>query len=252
MSDSTLPVFAPGDYLDLAQTEHAALFEGVGHAWEVLPKIAPYLKAHLRPANHGRMLGQPYIGEQVYIGEGTVIEPGACIKGPAWIGPRCEIRHGAYIRENVIVGAGCVVGNATELKNSLLFDGCQAPHYNYVGDSILGAKAHLGAGVIVSNLKLNGEVITLHVGRPLSQFRPAEIRRAARRRRRGGLQRGAESGLDHRAAFADLPGRLLARHPARKLDRPGRRQGHPPPVAAVTGATGRGRLSPCPPCRWPS
>jgi NDP-sugar pyrophosphorylase family protein len=164
MSDPTLPVFAPGDYFDLAQTEHAALFDGVGHAWEVLPKIAPYLKEHLRPANHGRMVGQPYIGEQVYIGEGTVIEPGACIKGPAWIGPRCEIRHNAYIRENVIVGAGCVVGNATELKNSLLFAGCQVPHYNYVGDSILGAKAHLAAGVIVSNLKLNGDVITIHVG----------------------------------------------------------------------------------------
>src|SRR5476649_378219 len=110
------------------------------------------------------MIGEPVIGDQVFIGRDTVIEPGAYIKGPAWIGPNCQIRHGAYIRENVIVGAGSVIGNSSEIKNSLLFNGCQVPHFNYVGDSILGAKAHLGAGVIVSNLKLNGDVIALRVG----------------------------------------------------------------------------------------
>ena len=94
----------------------------------------------------------------------TVIEPGAYIKGPAWIGPNCQIRHGAYIRENVIIGAHCVVGNSCEVKNSILFNHCQVPHFNYVGDSILGAKAHLAAGVIVSNLKLNGDLITVRVG----------------------------------------------------------------------------------------
>ena len=104
------------------------------------------------------------IGEKVFIGEGTVIEPGAYIKGPAWIGANCQIRHGAYLRENVIVGAGSVIGNSSEIKNSILFQGCQVPHFNYVGDSILGAKVHLAAGVIVSNLKLNGDFITLRVG----------------------------------------------------------------------------------------
>ena len=82
------------------------------------------------------------------------------IKGPAIIGKNCQIRHNAYIRENVIVGDDCAVGNASELKNAFLFNGVQVPHYNYVGDSILGHKAHLGAGVICSNLKsLPGNVI---------------------------------------------------------------------------------------------
>jgi NDP-sugar pyrophosphorylase family protein len=103
------------------------------------------------------------IGEQVFIGRDTVVEPGACIKGPAWIGPNCHIRHGAYIRENVIIGAGTVIGNSSEVKNSILFNNCQVPHFNYVGDSILGAKVHLAAGVIVSNLKLTGDLITLRV-----------------------------------------------------------------------------------------
>jgi NDP-sugar pyrophosphorylase family protein len=110
------------------------------------------------------MIGHPVIGERVFIGEGTVIEPGAFIKGPAWIGANCQIRHGAYIRENVIVGSGSVIGNSSEIKNSFLGHGCQVPHFNYVGDSILGAKVHLAAGVIVSNLKLNGDVITLKLG----------------------------------------------------------------------------------------
>lgn len=157
-------VFAPADYFDLNQTDHAAIFHGVTQAWEILPKLAAYLEAQVVPANFGEVIGDPVIGDHVYIGRGTVIEPGAYIKGPAWIGSDCQIRHGAYIRENVIVGAGSVVGNSTELKNSFLFNGCQVPHYNYVGDSILGAKAHLAAGVIVSNLKLNGDVITLRVG----------------------------------------------------------------------------------------
>ena len=158
------PVFAPAAYLDLKQTDHAALFHEVTNAWEVLPKLGAYLEAHLVPANFGETIGEPYVGEDVYIGRDTVIEPGAYIKGPAWIGDGCQIRHGAYIRENVIIGSGCVVGNSCEIKNSILFNNCQVPHFNYVGDSILGAKAHLAAGVIVSNLKLAGDEITLRVG----------------------------------------------------------------------------------------
>jgi NDP-sugar pyrophosphorylase family protein len=158
------PIFALADYLDLKETGHAALFEGIKQAWEILPKLGHYLEQHLVPANHGRFIGTPVIGERVYIGEDTVVEPGAYIKGPAWIGPNCQIRHGAYIRENVIIGAGSVIGNSSEIKNSFLGNGCQAPHFNYVGDSVLGARVHLAAGVIVSNLKLNGDFITLRVG----------------------------------------------------------------------------------------
>jgi NDP-sugar pyrophosphorylase family protein len=157
------PVFAPADYLDLKRTDHAGLFDGVAQAWEVLPRLKHYFEDLLVPGNHGRVIGQPVIGDRVFIGEGTVVEPGAFIKGPAWIGPNCEIRHGAYIRENVIVGAGSVIGNSSEIKNSILFNGCQVPHFNYVGDSILGAKVHLAAGVILSNLKLNGDIIVLRV-----------------------------------------------------------------------------------------
>jgi NDP-sugar pyrophosphorylase family protein len=157
------PVFAAADYLDLKQTDHAFLFDGVTQAWEILPKLAHYFEAGFIPGNHGSRIGAPVIGDCVFIGEGTVVEPGAYIKGPAWIGPNCQIRHGAYIRENVIVGEGSVVGNSSELKNSLLFNGCQVPHFNYVGDSILGAKVHLAAGVIVSNLKLDGDFITLRL-----------------------------------------------------------------------------------------
>jgi NDP-sugar pyrophosphorylase family protein len=94
-----------------------------------------------------------FICERVCIGEGTVVEDGAMIKGPAIIGRNCEIRHNAYIRENVIIGDDCVVGNSCELKNSLLFNRAAVPHFNYVGDSILGYKAHTGAGVILSNVK---------------------------------------------------------------------------------------------------
>ncbi|HEY0255920.1 MAG TPA: UDP-N-acetylglucosamine diphosphorylase [Candidatus Methylacidiphilales bacterium] len=158
------PIFAPATYLDLKETEHAALFEGVTQAWEILPKLVHYLEEHLVPAHHGKSIGSPIIGERVYIGENTTIEPGAYIKGPAWIGPNCQIRHGAYIRENVIIGAGSVIGNSSEIKNSFLGNGCQVPHFNYVGDSVLGARVHLAAGVIVSNLKLNGDFITLRVG----------------------------------------------------------------------------------------
>jgi NDP-sugar pyrophosphorylase family protein len=158
------PVFAPADYLDFKRTAHAALFDGVVQAWDVLPRLRHYFEEGFEPGNHGTMIGHPVIGERVYIGEGTVIEPGAYIKGPAWIGPNCSIRHGAYIRENVIVGAGSVIGNSSELKNSLLFNDCQIPHFNYVGDSVLGAKVHLAAGVIVSNLKLNGDIIMVRSG----------------------------------------------------------------------------------------
>ncbi len=159
----SVPVFAAADYLDLQQADHAAIFDGVTQAWEILPKLAPYLEQNLIPENRGKTIGSAVIGERVFIGEGTVIEPGTYIKGPAWIGANCQIRHGAYIRENVIVGAGSVIGNSSEIKNSFLCHGCQIPHFNYVGDSILGAKVHLAAGVIVSNLKLNGDFITLRM-----------------------------------------------------------------------------------------
>src|ERR1700733_12535738 len=147
-------MFETADLFDLKQSEHAAIFDGCKFAWDALKKIEGYLAANLKPELRNISEGKAFIGEKVFIGEGTVVESGVMIKGPAIIGKNCQIRHNAYIRENVIIGDGCVVGNSSELKNSLLFNGAQTPLYNYVGDSILGHKAHLGAGVKISNVKL--------------------------------------------------------------------------------------------------
>ena len=155
-------MFAPADYLDLTHTEHRMLFENAVNAWDALKQITSYLQFRLKPAINGRLVGKPFVSGAVFVGKGTVIEQGAMIKGPAWIGEGCEIRNGCYIRENVIVGSGVVLGNSTELKNSIVFDEAQIPHFNYVGDSIVGHRAHLGAGVILSNVKLDrGEVTIL-------------------------------------------------------------------------------------------
>jgi len=146
-------MFEPADLFDLNQTEHAAIFADCKFAWDALKKIEAYL-ANVPKQNPPKRFPGASIGDCVIIGEGTFVEPGAMIKGPAIIGKNCQIRHNAYLRENVIIGNGCVVGNSSELKNSLLFNGAVASHFNYVGDSILGYKAHLGAGVKISNFKL--------------------------------------------------------------------------------------------------
>ena len=154
-------MFKPADLFDLAQTDHAALFDGCEFAWDALKRIHAYLAANLRPALHHESEGASHIGPQVFIGEGTVVEHGVMIKGPAIIGKNCQIRHNAYIREDVIIGDDCVIGNACEFKNALLFNGAQVPHFSYVGDSILGYKAHLGAGVKISNVKLVAGNVTV-------------------------------------------------------------------------------------------
>jgi NDP-sugar pyrophosphorylase family protein len=147
-------MFEPAELFDLKHTEHAAIFEASKPAWEALKKLQTYLVSREEHELLHETVGEAFIGPDVSIGEGTVVEDGVMIKGPAIIGRNCQIRHGAYFRENVIVGNGCVVGNSCELKNVLMFDNCQVPHFNYVGDSILGHRVHLGAGVIVSNVKV--------------------------------------------------------------------------------------------------
>jgi NDP-sugar pyrophosphorylase family protein len=155
--------FAPQFFVDLNHTEHRMLFENSATVWDALKQIVQYLQFRLKPSIQGRMIGKPFISGAVFVGKGTVVEQGAMIKGPAWIGEGCEIRNGCYIRENVIVGSGCVLGNSCELKNSIIFDEAQIPHFNYVGDSIVGYRGHLGAGVILSNVKLDhGEITVPH------------------------------------------------------------------------------------------
>ena len=152
-------MFAPDEFLTLGHTTHGKLFENQQYVWDALKQIASYLQFRLKPAVLGQLVGKPFISNAVFVGAGTVIEQGAVLKGPAWIGENCHIRSGCYVRENVIVGDGVVMGNSCEFKNCILFDEAQVPHFNYVGDSILGYKAHLGAGVILSNVKLDhGEI----------------------------------------------------------------------------------------------
>lgn len=145
----------------------AEFFDPGAHPWEWLPKIKEALAAFdFEAAQSG-----PAIPDGVDISGAVFIDPSVSlpayctIKGPAWIGPDVEIRPGAYIRGNVIVGAGSVLGNACEFKNCLLMERVETPHYNYVGDSILGNKAHLGAGVICANLRLARDEVIIKIDR---------------------------------------------------------------------------------------
>src|ERR1700759_2025980 len=154
-------MFSPSDLLELEHTSHSKLFENQKYAWDALKQIASYLQFRLKPGIAGELLGKPFISRNVFIGAGTIVEQGAFVKGPAWIGENCHIRSGCYVRENVVVGDGVVMGNSCEFKNCVLFDEAQVPHFNYVGDSILAFKAHLGAGVILSNVKLDRAEISV-------------------------------------------------------------------------------------------
>jgi len=163
--------FGPADIWDLSKTQHADLYKGCEYAWDALKRINDYVVAKLKEVgaegktvNKGKLLGSPFIDKNVFIDEGTVVEHGAMIKGPCYIGKNCEIRNGAYLRGNVLVGDGTVIGNSCEVKNAVFHDKGNVPHFAYVGDSILGFKAHFGAGVKVSNVKLTWETIKVKVG----------------------------------------------------------------------------------------
>ena len=135
-----------------------ALFERFEYPWELLSQIKDYIYECF---GH-KIDGYSFICENVLVGENVKIHPSATIEGPAIIGANTEIRPGAFIRGSVIIGEGCVIGNSTEIKNSILLDYVQVPHYNYVGDSILGNKSHMGAGSICSNLRSDGRDVIIH------------------------------------------------------------------------------------------
>ncbi len=150
---------------DLSGTEHPEIFAGVRAPWEVVAAIASLLEELLdgRRRIRSPVPDSVHMGPLVHMGEGCVVEPGVCILGPAWIGDGCVLRQGLYIRENVIAGSGSTLGHACEIKNSLLFREAQVPHFNYVGDSVLGYRAHIGAGVILSNVRLDRGSIRIPV-----------------------------------------------------------------------------------------
>lgn len=147
--------------LDLKETMAAELFEGKTYPWEVLPEIKDFilkLGKTLDPDEY------EYREGDIWIAKSAKIAPTACINGTAIIGKDTEVRHCAFIRGNAIVGEDCVVGNSTELKNVVLFNCVQVPHYNYVGDAVLGYKSHMGAGSICSNVKSDKQLVVVKDG----------------------------------------------------------------------------------------
>ena len=145
----------------LDQTIAKDIFNGVTYPWEVLPKISSFileLGATLSEDEYEKR------GENVWVAKSAKVAPTAFINGPAIIGKDAEVRHCAFIRGNAIVGEGAVVGNSTELKNVILFNKVQVPHYNYVGDSVLGYKSHMGAGSITSNVKSDKKLVVVKAG----------------------------------------------------------------------------------------
>lgn len=146
---------------NLEETIAKDLFEGAVYPWEVLPKISSFileLGATLSEDEYEKR------GENVWVAKSAKVAPTAFINGPAIIGKDAEVRHCAFIRGNAIVGEGAVVGNSTELKNVILFNKVQVPHYNYVGDSVLGYKSHMGAGSITSNVKSDKKLVVVKAG----------------------------------------------------------------------------------------
>lgn len=143
--------------------QFAPFFPGEAAPWEWLKKIGESLAGADFTAPGSRVPAGVHVEGKVWLHPSVKLPPYAVIIGPAWIGARTEIRPGAFVRGNVIVGEGGVLGNSCEYKNCLLLDGVQTPHYNYVGDSILGNKAHLGAGAICSNLRLDQAEVTVRL-----------------------------------------------------------------------------------------
>lgn len=139
------------------------LFEKTVYPWEVLPNIKDYVKALIDTG----LEGYTEIAPDVFVGENTKIHPSATIAGPTIIGSNCDIRPSAFIRGSVFIGDGCVVGNSCELKNAILMNKVQVPHFNYVGDSVLGSFSHMGAGSICSNLKADKSLVVVHAEEPI-------------------------------------------------------------------------------------
>ncbi len=154
------------DLYSLDETIAASLFDNCHYPWEVLPKITEFIKA-LGPTLDKNIYEMR--GENIWIAKSAKVAPTACLNGPLIIDEDAEIRHCAFVRGSAIVGKGAVVGNSTELKNVVLFNKVQVPHYNYVGDSILGYKAHMGAGSITSNVKSDKTLVVIKaIGNPIA------------------------------------------------------------------------------------
>ncbi len=154
--------FTVQQLLDLKETIAADFLENYTYPWEVLPHIEEIILAI------GRTLPEAVFeqrGDNIWIAKSARVFPSAYIAGPCIVDENAEIRHGAFIRGKALIGKGCVVGNSCELKNVILFNQCEVPHYNYVGDSLLGFHAHMGAGAITSNIKSDRTNVVVHDGK---------------------------------------------------------------------------------------
>ena len=149
------------ELLTLSHTLAAPLFEGKRYPWEILSELKEFIRklgATLSPEEYDE------VSPEVWVHKTAKVAPTALIQGPTVIGAGTEVRHCAFIRGSALIGEGCVVGNSTEIKNAVIFDGVQIPHYNYVGDSILGFRSHMGAGVVASNFRSDKGNVNVHDG----------------------------------------------------------------------------------------
>ena len=153
-----MPLPKTKELLDLSHTIARDILEECEYPHQALPKIKDFARAI------GPTLGYEETSPEVWVAPDVKIAPTATIEGPTVIGAGCEVRPGAYIRGSVIIGEGAVIGNSTEIKNAIIFDRVQIPHYNYVGDSVLGYRSHMGAGAIASNFKLDHGNVSIKDG----------------------------------------------------------------------------------------
>ena len=148
-------MFGPEEFFDLSDQFIAEMLSDCDFVWNVLDKLDEQIKRLVgsEPVIKGDVMPGAYISDRlIFLADGARVEPGAYLLGPAYVGPNAVIRHGAYVRENVIMMEGSVLGHASEAKNALFLSNAHAPHFNYVGDSVLGANSNLGAGTKLSNL----------------------------------------------------------------------------------------------------
>jgi NDP-sugar pyrophosphorylase family protein len=192
-----MPVYRVGALYDLDKTIAAPLFDGLDYPWQALEGIAEFIR-QLGPSLPAERFTQT--GEDIWVAKSASVAASAHISGPCVIDEEAEVRHCAFIRGSAIVGKKAVVGNSTELKNAVLFDAVQAPHFNYVGDSILGYRAHLGAGVVTTNVKSDQSLVVVKAG-------DEEIPTG---RKKVGLMAGDYAEVGCNSALA--PGCVLGRH----------------------------------------
>jgi NDP-sugar pyrophosphorylase family protein len=151
----------PEYYFDLRGFRHREIFQNCEYIFDVFKKLADYIKQNLKPEIQGIVMPGAFVGQDVFLGKGSVVQPGAWVAGPAIIGENCEIRHGAYVGANTLAGDRVVLGHASEIGNSIFLNDARAPHFAFVGHSILGNKVNLGAGTKLSNFKITFKEIEI-------------------------------------------------------------------------------------------